>query len=281
LFLGSRAARRWRTIGLAATAAAGAAFAWQLRSAGPARGGSLWGLGWGAGGLALILVLLAFGWRKRAYRSTLGTLEGWLQAHIWLGVLALVVVTFHAGRLRWSYEDRLAGWTFRTMVAVAASGAFGVGLYSLFPRLLTDAGTNRSAAQISEQLNQIAQSMARLAAGMSAVFQGLYRRLSAEGKPGLLAVWRILAGGRRARAGPGEDRAFKRLLGEVPIEEREELRQLLVLSRQHKELLAGLVSQQYYRNWLEVWLWVHVPLSIAVLALAVVHAVVAMYYRGV
>ena len=278
MFLGSRAARRWRWIGLVLLAGAGVGFAWQRRSEDFPHGGSPWGLGWGIAGLVLILVLLAFGLRKRAYKSTWGTLEGWLQAHLWLGVLALAVAFFHTGM---RFEDQLALAALLVLAAVVASGILGVGLYTLFPRLLTDVGANRTAREISDQLNQIAQSMARLSGGKSAVFQGLYRRLLSEGRPVALAGWRILLGGGKPRAGAAEDRAFKRLLGEVPVEEREELRQLLVLSRQHKELLGSLVSQQYYRNWLDVWLWIHVPLSLALLALVLAHAIVALYYRGV
>src|SRR5687767_15623636 len=61
-------------------------------------GGSAWGLGYGIAGSALILLLAFFGVRKRWYRSTFGTLEQWLQSHIYLGVLVLVILFFHAGR---------------------------------------------------------------------------------------------------------------------------------------------------------------------------------------
>ncbi|MDQ3283121.1 MAG: hypothetical protein M3Q69_17105, partial [Acidobacteriota bacterium] len=60
-------------------------------------GGSAWGLGYGIAGSALILLLAFFGIRKRWYRSRFGTLEQWLQSHIYLGVLVLIVLLFHTG----------------------------------------------------------------------------------------------------------------------------------------------------------------------------------------
>src|SRR5256885_3406594 len=44
-------------------------------------------------------------------------------------------------------------------------------------------------------------------------------------------------------------------------DEQEEIRQLLVVSRQRKELLIRLIYQQRYKNVLESWLYIHIPRS--------------------
>lgn len=281
MFLGGTKARRWRWIGAALLVAAAVPFALEAARGRYLHGGSAWGLTYGIAAAVLILVLLFFGLRKRWYRSTWGSLEGWLQSHLWLGVVAMAAALFHAGG-RFAHQDRLAAWTFWVMAAVVASGLLGVAVYSLVPRLFTDAGANRSVAEISAQLNHTAASMARLAAGKSGPFQRICRGLLEESAPGTLAGWRILFGRRRRRRRPeaGQD-DWRTILGLVEPEERDELRQLLVLSRQHKELLESLITQQYYRNWLDVWLWVHLPLSVALLVLVTAHALVALYYRGV
>jgi len=67
-------------------------------------------------------------------------------------------------------------------------------------------------------------------------------------------------------------------LTRVPPAEQEDLRQLLVLSRQRSELLERLVAQQRYRNLLGAWLYLHVPLSIALLALVAAHLAAVFYY---
>lgn len=279
MFLASRAGRRWRWIGLLLLVASAVPFTRAWLRGEYLHGGSPVGLAYGIAAAALILVLLAFGVRKRSYRSRLGTLEGWLQAHLYLGVVAMAVAFFHTGG---RFEDRLATWTFVVMAVVVASGLFGAFVYAIVPRLFTDAGSNRSAAEISDQLNQIGGAMERLAAGKSAPFERICRGLLEETAPRPLAGWRILLGKRRQRRQvEAREDDLRTVLGLVAEGEREDLQQLLVLSRQHKELLESLITQQYYRNWLDVWLWLHLPLSLALLVLLAAHAVLALYYRGI
>jgi hypothetical protein len=277
MLLGAPKAKRWRGIGLALTVLAMALFWWQGRIEPFRHGGSAWGLGWGILGLVLILLLAAFGIRKRAYKSTLGTLEGWLQAHLVLGLLSLLVVLFHTG---FRFEDKLAVATLVVMAVVVGSGLLGVLLYSVVPRRLTEVKSNRTAAEISTQLNQLIGAMESAAQGRSASFERLARELVRSARPPAFSGWRLLFAGRSFAAAEA-DPAWKPLLAQVPTAERDPLRQLLVLYRQHRELASSLVVEQYYRNWLDAWLFVHLPLSLALLVLLVAHVITALYFRGI
>lgn len=232
------------------------------------------GLLYGLIALALIILLMFFGIRKRAYRSRLGKLENWLQAHIYLGLLTFFVVLAHSG---FRFEDRVATILFVVMTIVIASGAFGAILYKTVPRALTEVESNLSNEEISDQLNQLGKAMARAASQKSDSFQQIYRRLISEVKPGILAGWRLLFRG--GRLGLGEQpKELSSMLALVPIEERDDLRQLLVLSRQQKELHIRLLAQQRYRNLLDFWLYLHLPFSIALIALIVAHMWGVFYY---
>lgn len=275
MLLSSPKARWWRALGLALAALSGLLFWLQGRFEPFRHGGSAWGLGWGIAAALLVLLLLGFGVRKRAYRSSLGTLEGWLQAHVVLGLLVLMLALFHTG---FRFDDRLALTALVLLVLVVLSGLAGIFLYSLFPRRLTEVGSNRTPAQISEQLNQIAAAMGALAVGRSSAFQRLAATALTAARPGKLAGWRLLVA--RPRREAGEGAAFKRQVAEVPPAEREPLRQLLVLSRQQKELTESLLLETYYRNWLDAWLYIHLPLSLGLLVILLAHIVAAIYYRG-
>ena len=67
----------------------------------------------------------------------------------------------------------------------------------------------------------------------------------------------------------------------MPAGEQEELRQLLVLSRQRRELHQRLLAQQRYRNQLEVWLYLHLPLSLALVALVAAHLIGVFFFSKI
>jgi hypothetical protein len=268
----ARSGPLWRKLFVVLLLALTASFIWYARREFP-HGGSNIGIAYGIAGYLLILLLAYFGIRKRSYRSTFGTLEQWLQSHIYLGVLVMVILLFHAGG---RYNDKVAVATLILVAIVVASGILGAILYVTVPRLLTEVESNLTVDELAEQLNQLARNMARIASARSAPFQRIYEELIRESEPGALAGWQLLvAFGRRRKQDQGD---WARLIALVPKEEQEELRQMLVVSRQRKELLLRLVYQQRYKNVLEFWLYIHVPFTLALLVMAVVHIVAVFYY---
>ncbi|HET9767251.1 MAG TPA: hypothetical protein VFS60_10405 [Thermoanaerobaculia bacterium] len=237
-------------------------------------GGSLFGIVYGSLALALVLLLVFFGVRKRWHRSRLGRLESWCQSHVYLGLLVVGVALCHSG---FRFEDRVAAAAFWTMTAVAASGLAGALLYTVVPLLLTRVESGGLLPdELARQAQGLALSMARVASGGSPALQGIAGDLLAEQRPGWLAGWRLLL--QPGQALEGVERPWARWLREVPPAERQDLEQLLVLSRQRRELVLSLVQQQRYRNLLAVWLFVHVPLSFALLALLAAHLWGALRY---
>ncbi|HVR41182.1 MAG TPA: hypothetical protein VMU84_18960 [Thermoanaerobaculia bacterium] len=266
----------WRRIFVLLLIALTASYFWYARREFP-HGGSQWGLGYGIAGYALILLLAFFGIRKRWYRSRFGTLEQWLQSHIYLGVLVMIILLFHTGG---RFNDKIAVATLLLTAIVVLSGIAGAVLYVTVPRLLTEVESNLVVEEISEQLNQLARQMARIASGRSTAFQRIYNELIRESMPGAFAGWRLILSRLRRRK-QQQSRDWAHLLGLVPKDEQDELRQMLVVSRQRKELELRLIFQQRYRNVLEFWLYIHVPFTIVLLLFAAVHIIAAFYYGRV
>lgn len=264
----SRYSAKWTGIGLGLSAALAVSY-WAYRRSTPfTHGGSAMGIAYGVLALALIAVLLYYGIRKRRYRSTMGKVEEWLQSHIWLGIVAFVAVLAHTG---FRFEDRIAVALFVVVSAVVVSGIVGAILYKTVPRVLTEVETDLTADQISDQLNQIARSMARIASGKSATFQRIHASLAREAVPRPLAAWALVFAGPARGRGPDPTGEWTRMIGLVSASEQDDLRQLLVTSRQQKELHRRLMAQQRYRNLLDVWLWIHLPLSVAMIVLILAH----------
>ncbi len=276
MFLSSPAGARWRIVGLFALVAAVAAYVLAARGDFP-HGGSAAGIVFGALGLAAIFALLFFGVRKRDYRSRWGRLESWLHIHIYLGLLSFVLILLHSG---FRFHDKVAIAAFIVLGLVVATGIWGALLYQRVPRLLSEVQTNLPAEEISDQLNQLARSMARLAGERSAAFREVNRVLLAEALPGYFAGWRGLFRKVSLFKGSGTEKDGMRqvLFARVGAEEQEDLRRLLVLSRQRRELHRRFVVQQRYKNLLQVWLYLHVPLSIALLAVVAAHLIAVFYF---
>ncbi|HKS25675.1 MAG TPA: hypothetical protein VJZ76_22995 [Thermoanaerobaculia bacterium] len=262
----------WRRIFVVLLLVTGGAYFYYAR-AGFQHGGTPVGLVYGTIGFALCYLLAYFGIRKRSYRSRFGTLEQWLQSHIYLGVLAMVILLLHTGG---RFNDKVAVATLILVGIVVGSGIVGAVLYVTVPRLLTEVESELTIDDIAEQINQLAKQMARIASGRSEPFQRIYRQLIDEGRPGWLAGWRLLLSRMKVKKGASTD--WAPLLRLVPKEEEAELRQMLVVSRQRKELLLRLLFQSRYKNVLESWLYVHVPFTVALLVLAIVHVVAVFYY---
>ncbi len=267
----------WRRIFIVLLAVVVAAFVWSVRRGEYAHGGSTIGLIFGTAGYLLILLLAYYGIRKRNYRSTFGTMEQWLQSHIYLGILVLVLLVLHTGN---RFNDWIAVTTLILVAVVVLSGIAGAIFFVTVPRLLTEVESNLTVEEISTQLNQLARNMARLANGRSQPFVRIYDGLMKESMPGWLAGWRLLFS--RMRRGPQQSTAdWSRMLALVGKDEQEQLRQMLVFSRQRKELLMRLMYQQRYKNVLEFWLFIHVPVTIALIVFGTVHVVAVFYYGKV
>src|SRR5438270_2901390 len=262
----------WRRIFFVLLIASTASFIYYIQRDYP-HGGSRFGLAYGVIGFFLCFLLAFFGVRKRWYRSTFGTVEQWMQSHIYLGILVLIILIFHTGG---RFHDKVAVATLILVAIVVASGVLGAILYVTVPRLLTEVESNLTVDEISEQLNQLAKQMARIASGRSAPFQRIYDQLIREGAPGWLAGWRLLFARMRRGKAPVAD--WANLLSLVQKDEQEELRQLLVVSRQRKELLIRLIYQQRYKNVLEFWLYIHIPFTIMLLLFAILHVAAVFYY---
>jgi len=263
----------WRRIFVVLCLIAGGAYFYFARASFQ-HGGTTIGLVYGSIGFVLCYLLAYFGIRKRSYRSRFGTLEQWLQSHIYLGVLALVILLLHTGG---RFNDKVAVATLILAGIVVGSGIVGAVLYVTVPRLLTEVESELTIDEISEQINQLSKQMARIASGRSEPFQRIYQQLIDEGRPGWLAGWRLLLSRMKVKKKSSAS-DWAPLLGLVPKEEEAELRQMLVVSRQRKELLLRLLFQSRYKNVLESWLYVHVPFTVALLLLAIVHVVAVFYY---
>jgi hypothetical protein len=260
----------------------------------PPNGGTWLGYTLGTLGALLILWLLALGVRKRSYRSTLGTVRGWLSAHVYLGLALLIVVTLHSGfQFGWNVHT----FAYVLMCIVIASGLFGVVAYLRYPQLMSDNRTSLTREQMLEELAGIDERCVRQAKAMPAEFANVIvsnrDRMAIGG-----GAWALLrgrdasrvflpaaasgAGGERLVDNPAQSAVLdwlgERLSRSSEGELSQQIRELMTLIGARRMLLQKLVRDAQIRAWLEIWLYVHVPLSFALLAALVAHVLSVFIY---
>jgi hypothetical protein len=267
--------RRFRYLKLAALAglAAIAAYAWHQPPVKP-YGGTWLGYTLGTLGALLILWLMWFGVRKRRYASNAGTVQGWLSAHVYLGTALLVIATLHSGfELGWNVHTL----AYALMVAVIASGFYGVFVYLRVPGMMTTNLGEETLDSVLLRIAEIDRELGEKSLGLPDEMLAIVTKSIKDTQLGgsFLAILR----GGDARcpttaAVSALPQIAKRLSGEAAVVNREVYAALL----QKQELLAKARRNMRYKALLDLWLYVHVPLALALLAALAVHVVVVFLY---
>jgi hypothetical protein len=96
--------------------------------------GRTWpGMLFGVAGTSMMIFAAALVIRKRTIRARLGSISWWLKGHIWLGLLSVPMILFHAA-------FRLGGWLeislWGILAVVVISGIVGVALQNVIPRMM-------------------------------------------------------------------------------------------------------------------------------------------------
>lgn len=264
---------RWFKAALWLSVLCGAAYLWHDPPLRP-YGGTWLGYTLGTIGALLIAWLAWFGVRKRRYGSRVGTVQGWLSAHVYLGTALFVVATLHTGfQLGWNVH----GLAYILTVATVASGFYGVYVYLSVPGLMTD---NRGEETLDAMLLKVADLDREIREKALSLPDQILKVVNAS-----LDNSRL--GGSFARVVTGRDRDCptaaavrelpeigKRLTGDVAKLNHE----VYTLLLQKNELLGRARRDLGLKAKLDLWLYIHVPLAIALLAALSAHVVSVFLY---
>ena len=262
---------------------------WLQDSTTPPSGGTWQGLTLGIVAGLLIFWLNYLGIRKRRYGKG-GSLQGWVSAHIYLGTALIGVSLFHsAGQLGWNIHSLF----FWMMIVVIGSGLVGMFVYLSLPRRLNTIRKTRSRAELLEELESLELASLDRAADCSENVSMAVRTALEQTRIGGSVARQLLGRDRSSfeeataegsRRRPNRDqRALLRFLSEQATQTNEArettaLRHLMSLTARRQDLLRRVRRDVQMQGLLQAWLYVHVPLSIAVLFALVIHIVVVFWY---
>jgi hypothetical protein len=237
-------------------------------------GGTWLGYALGTLGALLILWLLWFGIRKRRYASTTGTVQGWLSAHVYLGASLLVIVTLHTG-----FQ---VGWNVHTlayvlMVIVVVSGFYGVYAYGALPTEMTANRGGSTLEALLARVGDIDRDLRGKAAGLPepllAAVNASIDRTRLDG-----SAWQRLSGVDRACPTAAAVRALS-VAGATPDGASSRLHhETFALLAEKNELLLRARRDLSIKSRLELWLTLHVPLSLGLLGTLIAHVVSVFLY---
>jgi len=256
----------------------------------PANGGTALGYTLGTVGLLLILWLTWFGIRKRSYKSTLGSVQGWLSAHIYLGVALVVVVLLHTG---FQFGYNVHTLAFALMLLVIVSGLYGVFVYIKYPLRLSENRGGANRAELLDQLNDIDNRSRRIADTLSEDYAELISSGISRTQLGNSLISRLrgrdesqvvlrAGGDTKVVANVGQEASLDWLAEQqsrsADRDEAATIGELSALLRNKRRLLIQLNEDLRIQATLEVWLYAHVPLSAGLLMALFVHIVTVFIY---
>src|SRR5215207_2777915 len=128
----------WHVVGVLAALGVAAATLWALSRYGidELLGGSWLTVRWLTGlvGLGGIAFVMTYPFRKQVYRRRAGALRYWMLSHVYLGLVAGVVLLLHGGP---STGGLLTSLLMVSFDAVILTGLFGIAVYLVAPRIMT------------------------------------------------------------------------------------------------------------------------------------------------
>jgi len=241
-----------------------------------------------------ILWLAYLGVRRRRYASGGAPVLAWTSAHVYIGLLVLYVATLHSSaRITWT----LHGLTYLLALAVTVSGMFGVTVYLVCPsasaRNRRDQPRSEMFAELLE-LNRKVRTLARrcpprvLAAVSSAVDHsavggGVWAQLSGLDRSRYEAIVDV-RGSQRVRRirNPGQRAIMSYVAERIPqagkSSEAQALQELLPLLSRRQAVLQTIRADIRLQSLMSIWLYVHVPLTVALIGALVAHIVSVFIY---
>lgn len=239
------------------------------------RPGNAWSLGYGVAATLFLVAAVAYGWRRRipaaASRWRLGSAAWWLGFHRWGSLLFLLLMLMHSG-FRWP-TGWLNGWIWGLSWWTVLSGLIGLGFQRWIPKVLSSGLTTEVLYdRIPELVNGLRQRAEDLVANSGEAMRRLYDRDVAPALAGpdrhLIYFFDVTGGISQHLS------SFHYLRTFLPADEGERLDQLEQIYRSKLEIDAHYTLQQVLRG----WLYAHVPPSILLVGLVILHILSVLIY---
>ena len=258
--------RRWRWAKAATILCVVVIAAYLLADPIPRHNGGTWlGYTLGTVGAGMIVWLSLLGVRKRVIGPKPFSLKGWTSAHVWLGLSLIVVGTLHTGfQLGWNVHT--LAWAL--MMIVIGSGLWGISLYAALPERLSANRGELTQKQMLEAIRTLDRQLDTAAQPLggddAALVQISLEQCRIAGTLGQRLSGNYARDGNARALGAVQDRARGR-------PDNDPMQQIKGLLERKEAALAQARRHIAMKAQLELWLYVHVPVTMALLAALLAH----------
>lgn len=273
-------------------------------------GGSWMGIFYGVVGTTFMVVAGLLAARKKVRTWRIGSAQAWMRAHIWLSLLAVPFILFHAG---FRLGGPLTTWLMVLFAIVTVSGIFGLTLQQFVPSLITArvpletlhgqidhvseglaVDAYETVAAVTGPLPEAVEEQKRLAeeAALQVSRPGYWKKTTREEPaetpaPGSerlrdLYLQQVRPYLRRGLPTTGAQAPRKSPLPDVeaalldaPEDWAPRIAKLAALCEESRQLEV----QMRLHRWLHGWLFVHAPLSFTLFILTALHIWYALSYK--
>lgn len=268
---------RWLKVAIFLDVAAIAAFWWVFLYSGTRlehAGGTWLGYTLGTIGALIMVWLTMIGVRKRAMTSGNWSLKAWVSAHVYLGLSLIIIVTLHTG---FQFGLDIHTLAYILMLLVIASGIVGVIAYMYLPERLSDVRGDLTKKQMIETIHALDRLILQAAQSLDGA-QARAVQLSLDKTIIVGSLWQRLT---NSYPGCGNRKAIRRLprlQRRASGEQAETLEKVSGLLARKQEILGTARRYARVRAMLEVWLYIHVPMTFALLAALTAHVVSVFFF---
>ena len=238
-------------------------------------GSSWFGYASGTLGAGLIVWLALLGVRKRAMTDDAWSLKAWVSAHVYLGLSLIVIATLHSG-LQFGWNIHTLAYVL--MMLVILSGIFGITAYAKIPPILSDNRGETTQKQMLEKIHALDGRLLEVARPLNqeqaALVIGAVRRTRIGGN-----VWQRLSGRHGNCATANAQRVLHGARLRMPDgPQAVALDQVLSLLEEKSATLAKARRHIRLRSLLEVWLFIHIPTTLALIAALTAHITSVFFF---
>jgi len=229
----------------------------------------------GLAGLIGVAGAMTYPLRKPVYRRRAGALRYWLLAHVYLGVIAGIVLLMHGGSHGGGILSSTLMFTFDLVIL---SGLFGLGCYLIVPRIMTSIeGDPLLIEDLEGRRNELRQELATIKEKSDVDLRELIETKVRRRFGSVLYLLRQYS--RREELSAALAKARLEFKSEMSALINKEKRNLLLQAIETAVTLRRVEALIYLHRLLKAWIAPHVISTSLMLALMCVHIVQVVFFN--